>query len=669
MSVLVVLAPSAHARRALFAADTTGNRVFGFGVDSAGDISQLGLPPFTQPSGPAALVVGPDASHLYIAGSAQVATYLVSDAGNLGVLPLDSDATGAGASALAISPDGTRLFVANTTAQTVSRFLVNNDGTLTPLVPDQPTGDATAPDGLALSPDGKLLFVANGGADTVTTYAVSAAGALTAVGDPAPAGDAPAGLAVSADGKYLYGANRGTDNVSGWAIDGNGTLAPLPDSPYAAGDGPRGIAITTDGTRLLTADENGGTVSAFLAGSTGTLKSLGTTTGPAGARSVTVAPNGQRAYVGGSSSVAGYAVSPVGALSLRAGSPLLTNGNPGAIALTPDQAPQARFNAVAAPAGKDTTFEGGPALDADGTVTKWSWNFGDGTTGDGRTVTHTYSQPGDYSASLTVTDDEGCSAATRYTGQSLSCAGSPYSTSTQSMHIEVSPPQVAPDPPCIHDGDDGFCGTADHKAPVATLVGFTNGQSITTLDAPTEIAGFVTPDPSGIRSIQLRFTKAAGTAIVKKPVKKKAKKKSSKKKSSKKKPAHRSAKKKKKKKKKPVKKKPAAVSKVPMCMTVVPGKNFLVKVVCSKAKFFPVGNDVTFRYSLPLALGIGSYTVDVIAIDGAGNSDVIEDGRSHLTFKVIATPSNSGDGGGSVPTTPTPAKPSTPITDTGSPFG
>ena len=47
------------------------------------------------------------------------------------------------------------------------------------------------------------------------------------------------------------------------------------------------------------------------------------------------------------------------------------------------------------------------STDADGQVVSWSWNFGDGTTSSEKNPTHTFAQPGDYTVSLTVTDDSG----------------------------------------------------------------------------------------------------------------------------------------------------------------------------------------------------------------------------------------------------------------------
>lgn len=50
-----------------------------------------------------------------------------------------------------------------------------------------------------------------------------------------------------------------------------------------------------------------------------------------------------------------------------------------------------------------------------GTITSYVWTFGDGTTGNGPTPQHLYTQPGYYSVGLTVTNSGGCSSSTTYT--------------------------------------------------------------------------------------------------------------------------------------------------------------------------------------------------------------------------------------------------------------
>ncbi len=46
----------------------------------------------------------------------------------------------------------------------------------------------------------------------------------------------------------------------------------------------------------------------------------------------------------------------------------------------------------------------------DGTIVSYSWDFGDGETASGQTVTYAYAEEGDYTVSFTVTDDGGATA-------------------------------------------------------------------------------------------------------------------------------------------------------------------------------------------------------------------------------------------------------------------
>jgi PKD repeat protein len=50
------------------------------------------------------------------------------------------------------------------------------------------------------------------------------------------------------------------------------------------------------------------------------------------------------------------------------------------------------------------------AVDVDGTIVSYDWNFGDGATGSGPIAVHTYLTPGVFTATLTVTDDQGATA-------------------------------------------------------------------------------------------------------------------------------------------------------------------------------------------------------------------------------------------------------------------
>jgi chitodextrinase len=67
-------------------------------------------------------------------------------------------------------------------------------------------------------------------------------------------------------------------------------------------------------------------------------------------------------------------------------------------------------NPLSGPAPLTVTFNGSGSTDPDGSVTSWLWSFGDGTSGTGAVVTHTYTTIGiTYYPSLTVVDNRGAS--------------------------------------------------------------------------------------------------------------------------------------------------------------------------------------------------------------------------------------------------------------------
>lgn len=75
--------------------------------------------------------------------------------------------------------------------------------------------------------------------------------------------------------------------------------------------------------------------------------------------------------------------------------------------------PNAAFTFACTTANNTCTFDAGNSADPDGSLTSYAWDFGDNTTGTGRTTSHTYQQSGSYSVKLTVTDNSGKKDAVR----------------------------------------------------------------------------------------------------------------------------------------------------------------------------------------------------------------------------------------------------------------
>ena len=131
-------------------------------------------------------------------------------------------------------------------------------------------------------------------------------------------------------------------------------------------------------------------------------------------------------------------VTPIDTATNTAGTGTLLVDYPGLSAIVPDQGPSAAFTATAS--GTSVSFNASGSADRDGSVASYSWSFGDGTTATSSapTITHAYAKPGSHTATLSVTDNEGCSTTMIFTGHTVSCNGTAAATTTQT--VVVAPP-------------------------------------------------------------------------------------------------------------------------------------------------------------------------------------------------------------------------------------
>lgn len=75
-----------------------------------------------------------------------------------------------------------------------------------------------------------------------------------------------------------------------------------------------------------------------------------------------------------------------------------------------NSAPVASF--LPATTGLDLSVDAAASTDSDGTIAGYQWAFGDGATSSGATASHTYAAAGNYTVTLTVTDDKGATGTT-----------------------------------------------------------------------------------------------------------------------------------------------------------------------------------------------------------------------------------------------------------------
>jgi hypothetical protein len=212
----------------------------------------------------------------------------------------------------------------------------------------------------------------------------------------------PFELAVSPDGKSVYVTNFIGNSVSQYDVGAGGALTAKTPATVPAGMTPAGVAVSPDGKSVYVANR-GGNVSQYDVGAGGLLAAKTPTAVPAG-------------------------------------------GGAEGIVVVPDQGPSASFTAAPAPAGSVSRFDGSSSGDADGTIARYDWDFGDGTTlpNGGPAPTHAYAAAGTYTARLTVTDDGGCSSTFVFTGQTAFCTASAAAITTRTITVPAAPPAPTP---------------------------------------------------------------------------------------------------------------------------------------------------------------------------------------------------------------------------------
>jgi 6-phosphogluconolactonase (cycloisomerase 2 family)/PKD repeat protein len=454
---LLALIPASTAdasSRDLYRTTGSDNHVLAYGLASTGELFPVAGSPVAQSGSPQGVALTPDGRFLYVGlgGSGQIAAFSVAADGSLSALSGSPFASGGGARGLAVSPDGRSLYVVSGADDAVYRHAINADGSLSPVSAPTSTGASSSPAMVAIAPGGNRLYVSTFAASKVLGFSIAADGSLSPLpGSPYSSGAGGVGITITPDGAHLYVASTVTSTVNGFSIGADGSLSPVPGSPFQSGPGTRGIAVTADGHRLYTTNTaigmGQGTWGYDVAANGSLTPVAGNPFTPAAQSPIAMAPDSHHLYLGAAfnGGTNGVTIGPAGELTPVPGDPYPSSASLSdawQMAISPDQAPVAAFATAPGVAGAPSVFDASASRDGEGTVARYDWDFGDGSTAStGALTTHAYRAPGTYRVTLTVTDNEGCSTAFVFTGQTAMCNGSPLARTTHDVVVaDTKPP-------------------------------------------------------------------------------------------------------------------------------------------------------------------------------------------------------------------------------------
>lgn len=280
---------------------------------------------------------------------------------------------------VAVSPDGKTLYVAtaSTADNSVStmQLVPINLASKTPLTPINLGTGVGLPASMNVSPDGNTAYVNASPLKIVNLKTGAVKTVLMGVQGPYGHDN----IAIDPHGQYVYGENAGWSEVSSLNLKTDQTDDLMSNGPYED-NLMKGLAIAPDGSKLYVSFYAGQDVNRTFDGGIQVLS--------------TSASGPHKGYLLGTIPQGPDIIKPLG----------LT----GIVAVAPDQAPHASFTVTTAPVGQTTVFDASSSY-GDSSITKYAWNFGDGTTivSSQPTVTHTYRKADNYTVTLTETDEMG----------------------------------------------------------------------------------------------------------------------------------------------------------------------------------------------------------------------------------------------------------------------
>ena len=424
-------------------------------------------PAITVGTQPTSIAVTPDGTTAYVC---------IYDENSVVPITLATGVTGpaitvgANPCAIAITPDGTMAYVCNQSSNTITPI------TLISSTPGTAITVGARPNGIAITPDGTTSYVCIYNENTVVPITLVSG----ATGPAITVGSHPNAIAITPDGKTVYVCNNDSDFVTPITVTTN-----TAGSPITVGSQPNAIAITPDGTTAYVGLGYNPSVKPITVatGVVGTAISL-----DAVPTQIAVTPDGTKAYVSCWSSTDCI---PIDLTTQTAGTAITVGNSSAGGVITPDQAPTASFlvsmNDIAV---RTVACDGSASSSPLGTISTFSWDFGDGSSSSLSypTTTHTYAKEGLYTISLTVTNSSGTSTSKVFTGQTMYNNGGASARTSKICAVTTGGWLAISVGGGNDNGIDHFLVPAD--GPISQLsLSYPNGAVAITPDGTTAIVG------------------------------------------------------------------------------------------------------------------------------------------------------------------------------------
>jgi len=217
-----------------YSANQSDNFISQFLINSDGTLSKQSTPRITA-SAPYAIAIHPSGKYLYASdlNGHNILQFNINIDGTLIPMNISSITAGGGVGvmSIAVHPSGKFAYATQGSTNKVSMFNIGTDGGLAPMTPSAAVTGAD-PVSVTISPDGKYAFVTNIGlnhsGNTISQFLIESTGVLTPLSTATvTSGTGPNFIAIDASSRYAYSANTTSSNISQYSIGATGVLNPI----------------------------------------------------------------------------------------------------------------------------------------------------------------------------------------------------------------------------------------------------------------------------------------------------------------------------------------------------------------------------------------------------------------------------------------------------------